>query len=157
MRIRLALLLVLAIFGCSRPMKPTRPPEPPVRESVPETSVGLSPGNLLDVPEPMQVSPNSSEPGERPVLPRPYPGAPPLIPHEIDSLLPITADDNTCLVCHEIDEKVEGGPTPIPKSHYVDQRNAPERSGNRVVGARNSCTLCHVPQTDALPLVRNRF
>jgi len=53
--------------------------------------------------------------------------------------------------------KKPGEPTPLPASHYTDLRNAPGKVGDTVTGARWVCTSCHVPQTDAKPLVGNRF
>ncbi len=155
MRTVLAIFLVLAAAACARPRTESARPAPPPA-SIPETAIGLAPGTLLDVPEPPRVEPNESAPGERPVLPRAYPGAPPAIPHGIEYFLPLTAEANACVGCHGVDEKVEGGPTPMPESHYTDLRNAPGTRRESVVGARNDCTLCHVPQTGAKPLVGSR-
>lgn len=157
MKAMLVLLLAIAAAGCARPAREVPRPEPPSRGSVPETSVGLAQGSLFDVQEPPRVVPNETAPGELPVSPRPYPGAPPVIPHGVAEFLPITAETNACVTCHEVNEKEEGGPTPIPASHYVDLRHAPGRKGDSVVGARNDCTLCHAPQTTAPSLVGNRF
>jgi cytochrome c-type protein NapB len=103
------------------------------------------------------VADNDTAPGEEPALPRAYPGAPPRIPHGIASLLPITRTDNYCIGCHLIDEKVEGGPTPVPASHKTDLRNAPGKVGESIVGARWYCVSCHVSLTGAKPLVGNGF
>jgi len=157
MRWTLGLALALASAGCAHPAKRTTHPEPPPATAVPEAEIGLAKGSLFDVVEPPRVEPNDSSPGDLPVLPRPYPGAPPAIPHGIADFVPITADTNACVTCHEVAQKEEGGPTPIPASHYTDLRNAPGRRTENVVGARNTCTLCHAPQTGAKPLVGNRF
>jgi cytochrome c-type protein NapB len=71
--------------------------------------------------------------------------------------MPITPGQNACVDCHAVAGKRKGEPTPIPPSHYVDQRNAPGKRGERVVGARWSCTACHVPQEDVDPLVGSPF
>lgn len=49
----------------------------------------------------------------------------------------------------------KGEPTPIPPSHYVDLRHAPEKKGAKRVGARCVCIACHVATTDAGPRVGN--
>ena len=90
-------------------------------------------------------------------LPRAFAGAPPLVTHGIEELPAITRANNMCVDCHAVKEKVKGQPTPIPASHYTDLRNAPGRVGDKVAGARWVCTACHVAQTDAGPLVGNRF
>lgn len=120
---------------------------------VPDTQIGLSRGSVFDTPVPAAVNENTSEPGERPPLPRPNPVAPPRIPHGIADFVPITRDGNACIDCHLVAEKVEGEATPIPESHFIDFRNAPGRVRETPAGARYNCTACHVPQTDASPLV----
>ena len=156
MKRTLSLALAFALAGCAHLSRKTPHPEP-VPAPVSEASIGLVKGSLFDVVEPPRVEPNDSSPGELPVLHRAYPGAPPEIPHGIADFVPITADTNACVTCHGVAEKEEGGPTPIPASHYTDLRNAPGRRGENVAGARNTCTLCHLPQTGAKPLVGNRF
>ena len=100
---------------------------------------------------------NDSGPGERPVRPRPFPGAPPAIPHAIGDFLPITREANACVDCHGVAEKKPGEPTPLPPSHYVDLRPAPAKRGEKVAGARWVCTACHLPQQDVKPLVGSPF
>jgi cytochrome c-type protein NapB len=125
--------------------------------AIPDTGLGLVKESVFDVPTPPAVKANDSNPGEGPVLPRAYPIAPPRIPHAVDDFLPITQKQNACLDCHAVTEKKPGEPTPIPPSHYTDYRNAPERAGSQVVGARHVCVSCHAARTDAPDLVENRF
>jgi cytochrome c-type protein NapB len=103
------------------------------------------------------VKENDSAPGDRPVRPRPYPGAAPAIPHGVSDFLPITKDQNACVDCHAVAQKKKGEPTPIPSSHFVDLRNAPEKRQEKVAGARWVCTACHVSQQDVAPLVKSPF
>ncbi len=124
---------------------------------IPDTKIGLAKGGALEVPAPPRVKENESAPGDRPVRPRAFPGAAPAIPHAVEDFLPITRDQNACVDCHAIAEKKKGEPTPIPPSHYTDLRNAPGKRGDKVVGARWSCTACHLPQQDVEPLVRSPF
>lgn len=126
-------------------------------KGIPDTSLGLSKTSVFDVPSPPAVAFNTSDPGERPVIPRIFDGSPPLIPHAIAEFLPITREDNQCIDCHQVEEKEEGGPTPIPPSHFVDLRNAPDTRRDTVAGARYVCVTCHIPQTQTTPLVENGF
>lgn len=150
-------LAALLASGCanSRPAPVAAPPDPPA--SVADESLGLARGSVFDAPSPPAVKVNESAPGELPALARPYAGAPPRIPHGVADFLPITAKQNACLDCHGLKEKEAGQPTPIPASHYTDYRNAPDRVGTRVVGARYVCVSCHAATTDAPDLVENRF
>jgi cytochrome c-type protein NapB len=130
---------------------------PPDGEPIPDRELGLSSGSVFDVPSPDPVSENRTDPGEKPALPRAYPGAPAIIPHGVADVLPITREDNLCLACHLVKEKVKGEPTPIPESHFIDLRNSPEKIGKQLVGARYNCISCHASLTEADPLVGNRF
>ncbi len=90
-------------------------------------------------------------PGQSQRLPREFEGAPPLIPHAIRGLTPITAKNNACVRCHGR-AGATTGPPPASASHFVDMREAPGVARPQVAGARWNCTACHVPQTNA-PLV----
>ena len=151
----LALAAVLAA-GCSSTSGPTPDASAPAT-AIPDTRLGLVKESVFDVPTPPAVKANDSNPGELPVLPRPYPIAPPRVPHAVDDFLPITQKQNACLDCHAVKDRQKGEPTPIPSSHYTDYRNAPERTGAQVVGARYVCVSCHAAKTDAPNLVDNRF
>lgn len=131
--------------------------ESPAPKAVPDTTLGLSKTSVFDSPSPPPVVPETADPGDRPPLPRAYPGAPPRIPHAVADFLPITRGENLCIDCHLVDEKVEGEPTPIPASHKTDLRRSPGEAGEKVVGARWVCLTCHVPRTGAGELVENRF
>lgn len=124
---------------------------------IPEKDVGLTRTAPMEVAAPPAVKENDSAPGERPVRPRAYPGAPPAVPHGISDFLPITRESNGCVDCHAVAEKKKGEPTPLPPSHYVDYRNAPAKRGEKVAGARWVCTACHLPQQDVKPLVGSPF
>jgi cytochrome c-type protein NapB len=119
----------------------------------PDRAIGLLQGSVFDVPSPNPVVPAGGDPGDDPVLPRAFPGAPPLVPHQISDFLPVSRDENQCVDCHGVAEKVAGEPTPIPDSHYIDLRRAPAERADRIAGARHVCVSCHVPQTSAAPLV----
>ena len=126
-------------------------------KGTPDSQIGLSKVSVFEVADPDPVNENTSDPGEMPVLPRAFSDGPPLIPHGVAEFLPITLSENQCMDCHQVEEKEEGEPTPIPQSHFVDLRNAPDAVREDVAGARYLCMSCHVPQTGAAPLVENEF
>ena len=113
------------------------------------------------MPAPEKFSYSESFPGTSKILPRAYDGAPPQIPHNFESFLPVTAKNNMCKSCHHnpsmIGKKSAGLPTAMPVSHYTDQRHAPEKMSEEIVGARYVRTQCHVPQAGIKPLVENVF
>ena len=149
MRLLIAVCVIASLAGCAGRIEP---------EGIPDDRIGLSKVDVFVIPDPDPVADDTSDPGDRGVLPPVYEGAPPTISHNAADYLPITRDENLCLECHMIPgEKEEGSPTPIPASHYTDLRNAPSVVRDDVVGARYNCTVCHVPQTGATPLVTSDF
>jgi len=89
--------------------------------------------------------------GRRPM--RSYPEQPPVIPHAIEGYQ-ISLATNRCLTCHRRQYVEATGAPMISVTHYVD------RAGQMladVAPRRYFCTQCHVPQTDARPLVENTF
>lgn len=130
---------------------------PPIKDA----SLGLSKTSVDDSPASEKFTYSTQFPGTSTVLPRAYSGAPPQIPHNIESFLPVSAKNNACKMCHHnpamIGKKVKGQATAMPKSHYTDQRHAPGKVSTELVGARYVCTQCHVPQANVKPLVVNSF
>ena len=151
----LSLAAVLAA-GCSS-SSTTGVTFPAPSGPIADAEIGLSKGSVFDVPMPAAVKANQSNPGEGPLLSRPYVIAPPRVPHAVADFLPITLKQNACLDCHAVKEKKQGNPTPIPASHYTDYHNAPGRVSGQVAGARYVCVSCHAAKTDAPNLVGNRF
>ena len=85
--------------------------------------------------------------------PRNYLHQPPLIPHTIRDYN-ITRTHNKCMECHSWQRYREFGATKVSMTHFRD------RSGTDLANVsplRYFCTQCHVPQTDAKPLVGNSF
>jgi nitrate reductase (cytochrome), electron transfer subunit len=145
----LAAVLALAVGGAADEEKAGNATPQPVAD----TELSLYPGSVFTVPDPPGFSWNDSDPGENERLPRPYPLAPPRVPHGIDGFVPITLRANACLDCHALDA---GADAPeLPPSHRTDLRRAPERVESTVAGARWLCLSCHVPTSDARPLRAN--
>lgn len=129
-------------------------------EALSSEDLGLSKTSVFDIPTPRAYDFGAQSPGTSERLPRYFPGAPPNIPHQIAGFVPIKANANACMGCHnrpdlQGQQKVKGIPTPMPASHYTDLRRSPDQVGQQVVGARFICTQCHAPQADAQPLVEN--
>ncbi len=129
--------------------------------AIDELNMGLSQTSVFDTPTPEAFTYSTAKAGKSEVLPRAWPGIPPLIPHRIDEYLPIVAEDNQCRDCHEkpklIGREPRKGKSPMSRSHYVDQRGDSDEMSDELVGARFVCTQCHVPQSGAPALVENTF
>ena len=159
--------VALGLSGCADKRPASTPEEPSTAavvetadeaiESVPEEAIGLADAKLGELPALAPTPALPAEPGEAPTQAPPYVGSPPVVPHGVDDFTPITRDENMCLGCHLVEDKVEGEATPIPATHFEDLRNAPGVQDDDVAGARWACLACHVAPTDAAPLVRSVF
>lgn len=152
MRILTILLVALSLFfvACDKKKKPVSDAEIGLRKSSVENESAV---NLA-----LDFNYTTVQPGESASLiqERSFENAPPLIPHAIEDMLPITKDSNMCLSCHIKELAADMNTLPAPASHYFDmQANKP--TGDVVSNERFNCDQCHVPQTDAVPLVANNF
>ena len=94
--------------------------------------------------------------GEAQRYDRSFENAPPLIPHDLEGLIPITADNNMCVSCHMPEVAKDVGATPIPKSHLYSIRNKKDLEG-KLSDDRFNCTTCHVPQANVEAKFKNNF
>jgi cytochrome c-type protein NapB len=78
---------------------------------------------------------------------------PPLIPHTTAGYQ-ITTSFNKCMDCHAWQKTRESGATKVSVSHF---RAREGQELDNISPRRYFCTQCHVPQTDAKPLVGNTF
>ena len=151
------------------------------KKVVDDVELGLRKSGLngaVNIPEAKYDRP---APGAAKRFARSYVNAPPLIPHSVDGLLPITVKNNACLGCHMPDVAKGVGATPIPESHFTDFRPSTKLVNGKVVKdgkvvanatdikiakfkklkklnpARYNCSQCHVPQANVKPLVGNTF
>jgi cytochrome c-type protein NapB len=84
---------------------------------------------------------------------RNYPEQPPVIPHAIRDYQ-IDLNSNRCMTCHTR-QYTEASQAPmISITHYIDREGQVLAT---VSPRRYFCTQCHVPQTNAKPMVENRF
>lgn len=146
-------------------------------------SLRKAPVNTDSVIKLQKVTYASAAPGQAKTIQRSYVNAPPLIPHSVKGLVPITKNNNACLGCHLPSVAKSVHATPIPKSHFIDFRPAVEivKNGklvkkgkivakvnggandvyaehmNKLYPGRYNCTQCHVVQANVKPLVGNNF
>ncbi|WP_321503537.1 nitrate reductase cytochrome c-type subunit [Breoghania sp.] len=84
---------------------------------------------------------------------RNYPEQPPLIPHSIEGYQ-VDKNSNKCLTCHARAAVQDSQAPMISITHFMNRDNQFLAS---VTPRRYFCNQCHVPQTDARPLVENTF
>jgi cytochrome c-type protein NapB len=125
-------------------------------QAIPDDSIGLSKTSVYDVPDPAVYKYGGGDPGTNKRLAKSYYTAPPMIPHSIKDMTPITRSTNLCKDCHVqpemIGTKLEAGmPVPAPASHYVSVKK-----GQLYMGRWN-CIQCHRPQAKVDVLVQSTF
>ena len=111
---------------------------------------GLRGGTPLNQDNPPN---NYRQERDHPVGERDFVQQPPLIPHTISGYQ-VTKNFNKCMDCHAWQKTKESGATKISVTHFKTRDGVELDS---VSPRRYFCTQCHVPQTDAKPLVDNTF
>ncbi|WP_457745896.1 nitrate reductase cytochrome c-type subunit [Sulfurimonas sp.] len=135
---------------------------------------------------PPAVAYGSAAPGTSKKIARAYQDAPPMIPHDTTGMLPITQDNNQCLMCHMPDMAASMGATPIPVSHFTNFRPKTTVKGDEILkngkvivntssetlknvsinvdkseqhlyAGRFNCTQCHAPQAINTLVDQNSF
>lgn len=128
---------------------------------VDDSDIGLSKTSVFDSPEPEVFVYDDTRARYSTSMARAFPGAPPQVPHEVESMLPITLDDNQCLECHDRPDEIGGeagrGGKPMDKMHYSQAGAEGSEDGWLLSGMRYNCNQCHVPQAEVAPLVENSF
>ncbi len=107
-----------------------------------------------NVPEPVKFL--GAAPGESKLLPRGHADAPPQISHLIDANMTIDLKRNGCLECHDKRKAKQKDAPAASDSHYTDYTKGGKKL-RKIYQGRYMCTQCHVPQTNAKPLVGNVF
>lgn len=95
------------------------------------------------------------KPGLQQKIARSFQDQPPVIPHAMTNFDEITLEENQCMSCHSREKYKEKNAPVVGDSHFVDPISGKVQA--KMSMARHNCTLCHVPQVDAPPLVDNRF
>ena len=155
--------------------------------TVSEESLGLRKTNLyVEETETVgeQTKYSKAVAGTSKTIARAFQDAPPMIPHDVDGMLPITINNNSCTGCHAPEVASSMGALPYPKSHMIDfrPRTAIAKDGRiekdgravnntssshladisikdnsgKLSGARFNCSQCHAPQSEG-QLVENTF
>jgi len=95
-------------------------------------------------------------PGKVKLYKKSFVTAPPMIPHSVAGMTPITAKSNMCLNCHMPQNAKALGVVPMPQDHFVDNFEGGKHI-QRVAGSRFFCTTCHAPQAKLNPVIENKF
>jgi cytochrome c-type protein NapB len=160
------------------------------KKVVSEEALGLRKTNLYaEESETVGVKADYSRPapGASTKFERAYVNAPPMIPHSVEGLLPITQNNNQCLGCHMPEVAKGVGATPIPVSHFTNYRpttvykNGELVKEGKTVGTKGkigntsdikiakakkmdhlyqgrfNCSQCHAPQAKIDTVVGNTF
>lgn len=90
---------------------------------------------------------------DRAPLDRDFVQQPPLIPHTVAGYQ-ITKNFNKCMDCHAWQKTKASHATKVSVTHF---RTREGQELDNISPRRYFCTQCHVPQTDAKPLVDNTF
>jgi cytochrome c-type protein NapB len=90
---------------------------------------------------------------DRAPLDRDFVQQPPLVPHTIANYQ-ITKNFNKCMDCHAWSKTKNSGATKVSVTHFKTREGT---ELDNISPRRYFCTQCHVPQTDARPLVENTF
>ena len=104
----------------------------------------------------IQYTSQAPVPGQVKPFKKSFVTAPPMIPHSIAGMTPITVKNNMCLNCHMPQNAKALHVTPMPPDHFVDNFEGGKHV-RRVAGSRYFCTTCHAPQAKLNPVVENKF
>jgi len=147
------------------------------QSTVSEESLGLRKTNLYTeaadtAGNKVQYSTNAAGSGK--FINRAFQDAPPMIPHDVEGMLPIKIGNNACIGCHAPAVAKSVGATPYPSSHMTNFRPSSSyavkgvntsdgtlkhisiKKEGKLVGARFNCSQCHAPQSEG-QLVENTF
>ena len=157
------------------------------RSSVSEKAMGLRKTDLYseNTTQGDKADYDRPAPGSSTKFERAFKDAPPMIPHSVEGLLPITKMNNQCLGCHMPEVAPSVGSTPIPPTHFTNYRPHTSMKGDmvlkegQVLGStlsntsdivvadsqksdtlyqgRFNCTQCHAPQSKMKTSVANTF
>ena len=157
------------------------------KKSVSEKAMGLRKTDLYseDTTHGDKADYDRPSPGSSTKFERAFKDAPPMIPHSVEGLLPITKMNNQCLGCHMPEVAPSVGSTPIPATHFTNYRPHTAMRGDmvlkegQVLGSnlantsdivvadavqgdtlyqgRFNCTQCHAPQSKMKTSVANTF
>ncbi|MFK5975228.1 MAG: nitrate reductase cytochrome c-type subunit [Sulfurovum sp.] len=157
------------------------------KASVTEKELGLRKTNLYNEEKAKGSLTDYTRPvaGTSTKFERAFLDAPPMIPHSVDGLLPITTNNNQCLGCHMPEVAKSMGATPLSETHFTNYRPhtimkdgkvfkegqelgselkntsdikiAKTTKTKTLYQGRFNCTQCHAPQSKTKTDVANTF
>lgn len=183
---------VLLLVGCNGAKTQTsaKTQKKVVKPTAQTNALGLGYVGDIDLLKEDSIPPavhyHTAAPGTSKKFARAYQDAPPMIPHDTNGMLPITKDNNQCLMCHMPDMAASMGATPIPISHFTDFRPTTavkgdeilkngkvientssetlsnisikvDKSEQKLYAGRFNCTQCHAPQALNTLVDENKF
>ncbi len=127
-------------------------------QGISDEELGLRKTTLFDEKDvfPATGTPAESTPGSSKRIARSFENAPPLIPHDLTGLLPITIDDNSCVGCHMPEAATAIDAVAVPKSHLIEPASGEALQGE-LHAERFNCMQCHVQQVELQATVENTF
>ena len=151
-----AMGISIALVGCQAKGTASAPKGKAISSE--ELSYRNLPLDVNATPPPVEFP--KAPPGQAKRFERAYENAPPMIPHSVEGLLPITKNNNACLGCHNPQVAKSVGATPVSPTHFIDFFQLIKGKVvklNKLDPARWNCVQCHAPQANAKPLVKNTF
>jgi cytochrome c-type protein NapB len=164
----------LLLVGCNESATPAK--SEVVKPTISETSLGLRKTTLYNESvKPHGTSYSKEYAGTSQKIERAFQDAPPMIPHDTEGMLPVTINDNQCIMCHDPMVAESMGAIPYPPSHMTNFRPTSSyaikgentssetlshisiKKEDKLVGARFNCTQCHAPQDTGVLAVPNNF
>lgn len=153
--------------------------EKSTKVAIDKDSFGLRTGDIENENDvkPELTTYSKQSPGTSNKIKRSFQDAPPMIPHDTEGMLPITTNDNQCIMCHMPQSAKDMGlkATPIPVSHFTDFRPHHKLDGeifekvtddmknetsikklDTLSNARFNCSACHAPQSKG-ELIKSNF
>ena len=168
----------LLFVGCNETAA-TPAAETTVKATISEESLGLRKTNLYAEEAEtagFEAKYYKSVAGSGHKIKRAFQDAPPMIPHDVEGMVPIKINDNQCIACHDPMVAESMGATPYPSSHMTNFRPVHTYNTNgfsksidnmknetaikaetKLVGARFNCTQCHASQSGDDLAVENTF
>ncbi|MBX7490945.1 nitrate reductase cytochrome c-type subunit [Helicobacter turcicus] len=126
-------------------------------QSYGENEIGLRKSTLFNEDAKIErIDYSGKAAGESELIERAFENAPPMISHNVEDMLPITKENNSCTSCHLPGVAEAVAATPMPKSHFYNFRDNVDMKEN-MDETRFNCVICHATQVSATPLVENKF
>lgn len=149
------IIVGIGIFGCDSAKDSADSTESVLKDS----DIGLRRVDLANEKDVklLEYSYADKAAGESELIDRAFENAPPMIPHSVEDMLPITQDSNACLTCHDPAVAKDMGAIPTPSSHTHDFIDGKAKDLGKVAPSRFNCVQCHTPQSNAPALINNTF